>query len=173
MSLSQCHIRFLADNKSYESTSNRCGFVQKKKANISAFLVTRILTPMKALSSGVGWGGATTLMFTCTHRIGYIMISSVTLAHTHTHLMLRYMLYYIYIYVWLTLVLPQLFSQRAVLASVVRPFTASNALPFIRWLCHGRWVRAANLPNRIQTCQTCVAHSCSRSSFLNELFWHL
>jgi len=38
--------------------------------------------------------------------------------------------------VWLTLVLPQLFSQRAVLASVVRPFTASNALPFIRWLCH-------------------------------------
>ena len=81
MSLSQCHIRFLADNKSYESTSNRCGFVQKKKANISAFLVTRILTPMKALSSGVGWGGATTLMFTCTHRIGYIMISSLTLAH--------------------------------------------------------------------------------------------
>ena len=50
----------------------------------------------------------------------------------------------IYIYVWLTLVLPQLFSQRAVLASVVRPFTASNALPFIRW------------PNRIQTCQTCI-----------------
>ena len=39
-------------------------------------------------------------------------------------------------HVWLTLVLPQLFSQQAVLASVVRPFTASNALPFIRWLCH-------------------------------------
>ena len=84
-----------------------------------------------------------------------------------------YMLYYIYnvilhhIYVWLTLVLPQLFSQRAVLASVVRPFTASNALPFIRWLCHGRWVRAANLPNRIQTCQTCVAHPCAPAALFS------
>ena len=57
--------------------------------------MTRILTPMKALSSGVGWGGATTLMFTCTHRIGYIMISSVTLAHTHTLDATLYVILYI------------------------------------------------------------------------------
>ena len=32
---------------------------------------------------GVGWGGAVKFMFTCTHRIGYIMISSLALAHRH------------------------------------------------------------------------------------------
>ena len=43
----------------------------------------------------VGWGGAKTFMFTCAHRIGYIMmISSLALAqywiHTHTLFMLHY-----------------------------------------------------------------------------------
>ena len=33
----------------------------------------------------VGWGGAITFMFTCTHRIGYIMVSFLALGHTHTH----------------------------------------------------------------------------------------
>ena len=33
----------------------------------------------------VGWGGAITFMFTCTHRIGYIMVSFLALGHTHQH----------------------------------------------------------------------------------------
>lgn len=68
------------------------GLSKKKKADISAFLVTRILTPMEALSSGVGWGNNVDV-YMHTHRIGYIMISSLTLAHTQTHLMLHYHIY--------------------------------------------------------------------------------
>ena len=61
-----------------------------------------ILTPPEALSfllscyvGGVGWGGAITFMFTCTHRIGYIMVSFLALGHTHTHTQLAATLWYL------------------------------------------------------------------------------
>ena len=44
---------------------------------------------------GVGWGGAIKFMFTCTHRIGYIMISCLALAHRR-HATLWYLLLHLH-----------------------------------------------------------------------------